>query len=81
MKEIFRKVVLASEKCIKEETIILFPLNIFMPGHEAWKSFTRYVASLKRAEERELKSLDTADQGPVLPLNFLFHEIINVLIV
>lgn len=81
MKEISGTVLPAPEKCIKEEIIILFPLSIFMSGHEAWNSFICHAASLRRAETRELQSLDIADQGSVLPWNFLLHEIINVLVV
>ena len=52
----------------------------FMLGHEGWNNSTHYVASLRRAEARELRSQDnTADQGPVLPLNFMLHEIIKAL--
>ena len=51
----------------------------FMPGHEGWNNFIHYVASLRRAEARELRSQDTADQGPVLPLNFMLREIIKAL--
>lgn len=51
-----------------------------MLGHEGWNNSTHYVASLRRAEARELRSQDnTADQGPVLPLNFMLHEIIKAL--
>lgn len=58
MEEASGKGFLAPEKHTQEETSFLFPLDIFMPGQEAWNSFTHLAANLRRAEAREPLSLD-----------------------
>lgn len=59
------------EKCTQGETIILFPLDILMSGHDGYNSFNHNAASVRKAEARYVQRLDVSRLGTCPTLGLL----------